>query len=103
MGHKVPGCQIKAHADIAWSVDSIEFNAKVDGKGYSMVGVPWADMVSVKCIEARTPQAAPRKSGQVAMIISSKVFRDGKTRTCTLDGKNAQGHNVHNVVVFEKR
>jgi hypothetical protein len=35
----------------------IEFNAKFDGKDYPASGVPWADMVSVKRIDALTVQA----------------------------------------------
>jgi hypothetical protein len=81
----------------------IEFNAKFDGKDYPMIGVPRADMVSVKWIDAHTPQAIQKKGGQVTMTITCKVSTDGNTRTCTLKGKNEQGRNVHNVVVFEKQ
>ena len=81
----------------------IEFNAKFDGKDYPMIGVPWADMVSVKWIDAHTPQAIQKKRGQVTMTITCNVSTDGKTRTCTLEGKNEQGRNVHNVVVFERQ
>jgi len=81
----------------------IEFNAKFDGKDYPMIGVPWADLVSVKWIDAHTPQAIQKKRGQVTMTITCKVSTDGETRTCTLEGKNEQGRNVHNLVVFERQ
>jgi hypothetical protein len=33
----------------------------------------------------------------------TKVSKDGKTRTSTWHGKNAEGKDVHNVVVFDKQ
>ena len=81
----------------------IEFDAKFDGKDYPMIGVPWADTVSVKRIDAHTPQMTQKKGGQVTMTITCKVSTDGKTRTCTLKGKDEQGRNVNDVVVFERQ
>ena len=31
------------------------------------------------------------------------ISRDGKTRTNTVTGKNAQGQTVNNTIVFEKQ
>jgi hypothetical protein len=39
----------------------IEFDAKFDGKDYPMIGVPWADTLSVKWIGADTPQIIPKE------------------------------------------
>jgi hypothetical protein len=46
----------------------MEFNAKFDGKDYPMIGVPWADTVSVKWIDARTPQAIQGRRGHVVVF-----------------------------------
>jgi len=81
----------------------IEFNAKFDGKDYPAIGVPWADMVSVRRIDAHTVQAIQKKGGQVTMTITCKVSTDGKTHTCMLKGKDEQGRNVKNVAVFDKQ
>jgi len=37
------------------------------------------------------------------MTVTSKVSADGKTRTSTFIGKDAQGRAVHNVVVYDKQ
>jgi hypothetical protein len=37
------------------------------------------------------------------MTVTSKVSKDGKTRTSTFKGKDAQGHDVNNVVVYDKQ
>lgn len=80
----------------------IEFDAKFDGKDYPMIGVPWADMVSVKWIDAHTPQMIQKKDGQITITITCMVSADRKTRTCTLKGRNEQGRSVNDLVVFDK-
>lgn len=81
----------------------IEFHAKFDGKDYPMIGVPWADTVSVKWTDRHTPQMIQKKGGQVTITITCRVSADGKTRTCTLKGKDEQGRKVNNVVVFDRQ
>lgn len=80
----------------------IEFDAKFDGKDYPMIGVPWADMVSVKWIDAHTPQMIQKKDGQITITITCMVSADKKTRTCTLKGKDEQGRSANDLVVFER-
>jgi len=81
----------------------IEFDAKFDGKDYPVIGVPWADTLSVKWIDADSPQIIQKKDGQVTMIITCKVSANGKTRTCTLKGMDAEGRKVSNVVLFDRQ
>jgi len=81
----------------------IEFNARFDGKDYPMIGVSWADTVSVKWIDAHTPQMIQKKDGQVTRTITCTVSKDGKKRTCTLEGKSEQGQNANAVVVFDRQ
>jgi hypothetical protein len=54
----------------------IEFNAKFDGKDYPASGVPWADTVSVKRIDAHTVQAIQKKGGEVMMTMTCEVSTD---------------------------
>ena len=44
-----------------------------------------------------------KKDGKVVMMVTTKVSADGKSRTSTWRGKNAEGKDVHNVVVFDKK
>jgi hypothetical protein len=81
----------------------IAFNARFDGKEYPMIGVPWADSVSVRWIDAHTPQTIQKKNGEVTVNITCEVSKDGKTRTCTLKGTDEEGRKVNNVVVFDKQ
>jgi hypothetical protein len=43
-----------------------------------------------------------KKDGKVVMTITTKVSKEGKTRTSTWRG-NAEGKDVHNVVVFDRQ
>jgi hypothetical protein len=81
----------------------VQYSAKFDGKDYPATGVPNADTVSAKRIDANTVETVQKKDGKVVMTITTKVSEDGKTRTSTWHGKNAEGKDVHNVVVFDKK
>lgn len=81
----------------------VQYSAKFDAKDYPATGIANADLVSVKRIDANTIETVQKKDGKVVMTITSKVSKDGKTRTSTWRGKNAEGKDVHNVVVFDKQ
>jgi hypothetical protein len=80
-----------------------QYSAKFDGKDYPATGIPNTDAVSVKRIDANTVESVQKKDGKVMMTVTTKVSKDGKTRTSTWHGKNAEGKDVHNVVVFDKQ
>src|SRR4029077_5263847 len=69
----------------------IQYSAKFDGKDYPATGVANADTVSVKRIDANTVETRQKKDGKVVMTITTKVSKDGKMRTSTWRGKNAEG------------
>jgi hypothetical protein len=81
----------------------VQYSAKFDGKDYPATGIANADTVSVKRIDANTIETMQKKDGKVVMTITTKVSKDGKTRKSTWRGKNAEGKDVHNVVVFDKK
>ncbi len=81
----------------------VEYSAKFDGKDYPISGVPSADTVSVKRIDTNTVESTLKKAGQVVMTVRSTVSKDGNTRTSVFKGKDAQGRDVNNVVVYEKQ
>jgi len=81
----------------------VQYNAKFDGKDYPATGIANADTISVKRIDANTVETLQKKDGKVVMTVTTKVSTDGKTRTSTWRGKNAEGKDVHNVVVFDKK
>jgi hypothetical protein len=81
----------------------VEYNARFDGKDYPITGVPNADTVSVKRIDSNTVESTIKSAGQVVMTVRSTVSKDGNTRTSIFKGKDAQGRDVNNVVVYDKQ
>lgn len=79
-----------------------QFEANFDGKDYPATGLAVGDHVSVKRINANTIQVVMKQGGQALMTVTSVVSKDGKTRTSTYEGKDAQGQEVHTVVVYDK-
>jgi hypothetical protein len=89
--------------DADGSPTHVEYSAKFDGKDYPVTGLPYADAVSVKRIDTNTIQATLKKGGLVVMTVTSTVSNYGKMRTSIFKGKDAQGRDVNNVVVYDKQ
>jgi hypothetical protein len=87
-----------------------EYTVKFDGQDspeHPMVdGKPnpnGADMISVKKVDDFTYEATTKQKGKVLTVTRNVISKDGKTRTATATGKNAQGQTVSNTVVWEKQ
>ena len=68
-----------------------------------MKGDPNRDMVALKKIDDYNYEFTNKKDGKV--MTSGKVVysKDGKTRTVTTSGTNAQGQKTSNTVVYDKQ
>jgi hypothetical protein len=80
-----------------------EFQAKYDGKDVPFKGNPDADTLAYKRINANTLEATTKMKGKVTIIAKVTVSADGKTRTVTQTGTDAQGRTVKNVMVYERQ
>ena len=89
--------------DAAGNPTHVEYTAKYDGKDYPITGAPNADTVAIERIDPNTLQTTVKKAGQVVMTIRTVLSDNGKTRTSTFKGKDAEGHDVNNVVVYDKQ
>ena len=79
-----------------------EYTAAFDGTDYPLKGSPVANTVTLKRIDARTTERIDKKDGHVMLVYKRVVSPDGKTMTVTINGVNAQGQQVSNVVVFDR-
>src|SRR3984893_9099607 len=89
--------------DAAENPTHIEYTAKYDGKDYPVIGMPNADTVALERPDVSTIRSTLKKGDQVVMTVTSVLSKDGKTRTSTFLGKDAQGADVNNVVVYDKQ
>ena len=86
-----------------------EYAAKFDGKDYpwkgTIAGKPNLDQDSVswKKIDDSNYEVVNTLKGQVLTTQRTVVSRDGKTRTNTLTGKNAQSQTINNTQVYERQ
>jgi len=78
------------------------YSAKFDGKDYPVTGRPDVDTMMLKRIDANTVEATAKKGSTVIQTVRSTVSADGKTRTSTVKGKNAQGQNIDHVLLYER-
>jgi hypothetical protein len=96
---------IKVHSegiDGEGKATKVDFTANFDGKDYPATGIAAGDMVSVERVDANTLRVSTKKGGQTVMTVTSVISTDGKLRTSTFVGKDNEGHDVKNVVVYDK-
>ena len=89
--------------DSAGKPTGTTYTANYDGKDYPVTGSPDWDMVSLKRINANTVEYTRKRAGKVVQTATAVVSKDGKTRTVTSTGVNAQGQKIHNVGVYDKK
>ena len=86
-----------------------EYTAKLDGNDY-----PWKgtidgqpnltqDAVTWKKIDDRTYELTGKLKGQQLGTQRIVIAADGKSRTNTVTGKNAEGQTIHNTVVLDRK
>ena len=87
-----------------------EYMAKYDGKDNptkpmldGKANPNAADAVAYKKIDDSTYEATTKLKGKVLTIARHVISKDGKTRTVTTTGTNAQGQKVNDITVFEKQ
>jgi hypothetical protein len=80
-----------------------EWTAKFDGKDYPVSGDPARDAVSVKKTDDYTLEITNKKSGKVTTVIKAVYAKDGKSRTETFTGTDAQGRKITNVTQWDKQ
>jgi hypothetical protein len=80
-----------------------EWTAKFDGKDYPVKGDPGRDAVSVKKIDDYTIDISNKKGGKVTSTIHAVYAKNGKSRTETTTGTDAQGRKIENVTQWTKQ
>ena len=96
---------VKVHSegiDGEGKATKVDFTANFDGKDYPATGIAAGDMVSVERVDSNILRVSMKKGGQTMMTVTSVVSADGKLRTSTFVGKDPAGHDVKNVVVYDK-
>ena len=78
-----------------------EYSAKYDGKDYP-TGSP-ENTSNYKRIDANNFEAVSKVKGKVTTSIKIVISKDGKTTTLTYTGKDEQGREVSDVVVFDRQ
>ena len=87
----------------------IEYTATLDGADHPWKGTidgkpnPGQDAVTFKKLDAHTYHVENKLKGKVLTTNHIVVAADGKSRTATTTGTNAEGQKIHNVAVYDKQ
>ena len=82
---------------------NMAFSAKLDGTDSPMTGNPMGDTISIKHPSPNKLEGSIKHGGKVTVTVHVVVSADGKTRTVTQTGKNADGKALHDVLVYDKQ
>jgi hypothetical protein len=80
-----------------------EWTGKFDGKDYPSTGNPNESTRSVKQIDDHTLHVTSKKGDKVVLTAHVVVAADGKSRTVTADGTDAQGKKYKSTAVYDKQ
>lgn len=80
----------------------IEIVGAMDGKDYPSTGNPEIDTYSFRKVADRTYEIVQKKAGKVVYTVRTTVSDDGKSRTVTQTGTNAEGKAVENSMYWER-
>ena len=90
----------KVHSEYTATTDGVDkpWKGTIDGKPNLT-----QDAVSFKKLDDHTYHIENKSKGKVLTISHIVVAADGKSRTSTSTGTNAEGQKVHHVVVYDKQ
>ncbi len=80
-----------------------EVFAKFDARDTPVSGNPNADTSAYRKIDGRSYEVVSKKGGKVTLTSQVIISADGKTRTVTQTGTDAQGRAVKNTLVYDKQ
>ena len=80
-----------------------EWAGTFDQKDRPVFGDPARDAVSVKKVDDYTLEVTNKKAGKTTTVLRAVYAKDGKSRTETTTGTNAQGKLVKNVTYWTKQ
>jgi len=80
-----------------------EWTGKFDGADYPVTGDPTSDTRSYKKANAHTLNMTIKKGGKVTVTGQIVMSADGKSRTVTTSGTDAQGKKFKSVAVYDKQ
>jgi hypothetical protein len=95
--------KVTTKAVTASGTNNTEYTASFDGKDHPVKGNPDWDTTSLKRIDSHTIEFTRKKAGKVVQTARSTVAKDGKTRTVTVTGVNAQGQKVNTSALYIKQ
>jgi len=75
---------------------------KFDGKAYPLKGSPSLNAVAYRTVNDRTNEIITLKDGKVAWSGRIAVAADGKSRTVTINGTDANGKKFTGKAVYDK-
>ena len=111
MGKNTTVTYVEHNDKIRITVDGVDKNGKpthsvwvgkFDGKAYPLKGSPSLNAVAYRTVNDRTNEITTLKDGKVAWSGRITVAPNGKSRTVTINGTDANGKKFNGKAVYDK-
>jgi len=89
--------------DAAGKPTTTAYTAGYDGKDYPVTGNADWDALALRRVNPNTLELTRKKAGKVVQTGTNVVSADGKTRTVTSTGVDAQGRKINNIAVYDRK
>ena len=76
---------------------------KFDGRDNKITGNPNADTQAYTRVDDRHYTVVAKKAGKVTQTTKIEIAADGKSRTSTQTGTDAQGRTINNLIWYDKQ
>lgn len=80
-----------------------EWTGSFDGKDYPVTGDPTSDTRAYKKVDDHTLELTGKKDGKETVTGKIVVSSDGKTRTVSTTGTDANGKKMKNTAVYDRQ
>ena len=80
-----------------------EWTGKFDGKEYPVTGDATSDMRSYTKVDAHKLKFTVKQNGKITTTGRAVISADGKSRTVTVNGTDAEGKKFKSVTVYDKQ
>ena len=80
-----------------------EWTGKFDGKDYPVTGDPTSDMRSYTKVDAHKLKFTVKQNGKSTTTGRAVISDDGKSRTVTVHGTDAEGKQFKSVAAYDKQ
>jgi hypothetical protein len=82
---------------------ALHYTASDDGKDYPLTGIPTADAIAIRRVDARTFDVDTKKDGKIIGTTRTAISTDGKVLTLLSKTTGPAGQAINNLAIYDRK